>query len=185
MYVRIANIPITLKISIITLINMSSKLFKGKYDMSKSEGINNTHSHIIMSLNSFFVCNISFNFLYSSVSWLTKFFYLITSFRLSSAFFIGLYTNTCKHSPTTAVALKIILIIGKVHSRNIGKCSLVLIVEVLTPIIKMKISKGKFLINMNPPIHYHFYFTIKRNKCMFSKRAHNWCYVNYIYVLNA
>jgi len=65
-YVRIANIPITLKIKIITLINMSNKLFKGKHDMSKSEGINNTHSHIIMSLNSFFVFNISFNFLYSS-----------------------------------------------------------------------------------------------------------------------
>lgn len=174
MYVRIANIPITLKIRIITLINMSSKLFKGKYDMSKSEGINNTHSHIIMSLNSFFVCDISFNFLYSSVSWLTKFFYLITSFRLSSACFIGL----CKDSPTTAVALKIILIIGKVHSRNVGKCSLVLIVEVLTPIIKIKISKGKFLNNVNPPIHYHFYFTIKRNKCIFSQHAYNTFYGN-------
>jgi hypothetical protein len=65
MYIRIANIPITLKIKIITLINISNKLFKGKYDMSKSEGINNTHSHIIMSLNSFLAFNISFNFLYS------------------------------------------------------------------------------------------------------------------------
>lgn len=178
MYVRIANIPITLKIKIITLINISSKLFKGKYDMSKSEGINNTHSHIIMSLNSFFVCNISFNFLYSSVSWLTKFFYLITSFRLSSACFIGLYTNTCKDSPTTAVAFKTMLIIGNVHSKKAGKCPLVLILEELIPNIKRKISKGKFLINVNPPIHYYFYFTIKRNKCIFSKRADNPFYVN-------
>lgn len=179
MYVRIANIPITLKIKIITLINISSKLFKGKYDMSKSEGINNTHSHIIMSLNSFFVCNILFNFLYSYVSWLTKFVYLITSFRLSSACFIGLYTNTCKDSPITAVAFKIILIIGNVHSKKAGKCSFILILEELTPNIKREISKGKFLINVNPPIHYYFYFTIKRNKCIFSKRADNPLYVNW------
>lgn len=70
------------------------------------------------------------------------------------------------------------LIIGNVHSKKAGKCPFVLILEELIPNIKRKISKGKFLINVNPPIHYYFYFTIKRNKCIFSKRADNPFYVN-------
>ena len=90
--------------------------------------------------------------------------YLIAQLRLSSAFFIGLYTNTCKDSPITAMIFKIILIIGNVHSKNVGKCPFILIVEELTPIIKMEISKGKFFINVNPPIHFHYLYYHKKKK---------------------
>lgn len=105
-------------------------------------------------------------------------FYLIVLLRLSSAFFIGLYTNTCKDSPIIAVIFKIMLIIGNVNSKNVGKCPFILIVEELTPIIKMEISKGKFFINVNPPIHFHFYITIKRKKCIYGRFSDKLLYVN-------
>ncbi len=62
---------------------------------------------------------------------------------------------------------KIILIIGNVHSKNVGKCLFKLIVEELTPIIKMEISKGKFFIKVNPPIHFHFLYYHKKKKMYF------------------
>lgn len=102
----------------------------------------------------------------------------MASFRLSSVCFIGLYTNTCKDSPITAVAFKTMLIIGNVHSKKAGRCPFILILEELIPNIKREISKGKFFINLNPPIHDHFYFTIKRNKCIFSKSDDNQFHVN-------
>lgn len=68
----------------------------------------------------------------------------------------------CKDNPITAVAFKIILIIGNVHSRKVGKCPFILILEELIPNIKREISKGKFLINVNPPMHFHFLFYHKK-----------------------
>lgn len=44
----------------------------------------------------------------------------------------------------------------------------------------MKSSKGKFLINVNPPICDHFHFTIKRNKCIFNDNSFKAFYVNYM-----
>ncbi len=49
---------------------------------------------------------------------------------------------------------KIILIIIKDHSITGEKYPFVLNVEELTPSIKITISKGKFLTNLNPPLKY-------------------------------